>query len=797
MLMQISCGCCDVETGPINLRAFAAGSGSMLWEVRNFAAIARSPDNTLWGWSVRKVTPSGYSRRVISQVVVTSVGTQPGGSSWVAKTNPAGWSSGVRTVAIDLTKVSPAGTKSTLVSDWLTYTGTASSTAGELFSDKPVPTRGNSPTPALYKANDDGLVIQYSAASVSFPAFPEPSSSVAEIVIQDGPITSSTLNFTIRAQPLFKHASAGSNAPKWNFKRAGTTVDFPLYGTTSEVITALESLPGVDSVTATGGPCCIENMHITVTWDNSSYTFSDAWVTYANAQASNRIVWNWTNGGPSIFLVQEVQSFTSDGTGLLSSFAGGTFRRRAWSASSTHPWDAQSTSNVWEKTPFKTGSDLFSQTNERTKIGAGTTWESVPQSFTLADVRGGLILVAQTRGRVPVAEPSANAMTTHATVNETTGDTDALHDAYLNEPAVSRLTEDGYLTCWGAQYAYAYQGGDEGVSPPPGTSFDSSLGSFKRGHSGRHFATGTGDLFEPFSLHESPATLQNQAATSDNYYTVGEVGDGANFDWNFETYGELSANEYRSAGRYVACRWTAFAAGTPDPVLPAHRRESWLTFSALEWPAVPPDLEWRFVHHLGGTNYKTTSWFSIDATESEVETELQAWYGEPISGYPTIFISGTVEDHDFQNQPFWQYMPLAHIEIWTDATGAVFAPRGRVLGLEVRNGTAYGRKSLVTMNRTTGAIKWQKDVGLADPDYTAGTTVSGNIAFADPDQVVVATLCKPVLQDDVDLGECLWEWNGTSWTLITDGCSEISEAVAPVAAGTTIGEQQSGTCELI
>jgi hypothetical protein len=60
------------------------------------------------------------------------------------------------------------------------------------------------------------------------------------------------------------------------------------------------------------------------------------------------------------------------------------------------------------------------------------------------------------------------------------------------------------------------------------------------------------------------------------------------------------------------------------------------------------------------------------------------------------------------------------------------------------------------MNRTTGAIKWQKDVGLADSDYTAGDTVSGTIAFADPDQVVVATLCRPVLQDDVDLGECLW-----------------------------------------
>jgi len=389
-------------------------------------------------------------------------------------------------------------------------------------------------------------------------------------------------------------------------------------------------------------------------------------------------------------------------------------------------------------------------------------------------------------------------MTTHATLDEDTGDTISLHDAHLNEPTVSRLTEGGNLTCWGAQYAYAYQGGDEGVAPPPGSSFDSSLGDFKRGHSGRHFATGTGDLFEPFSLHQSADASQNQAATDDNYFVATQVSsEGTNFDWNFETYGELSSSEYRSAGRYVACQWTNFAAGTPDPVLPAHRRELWLTFAALEWPAVPPDLEWRFVHHLGGTNYKTTAWFSVNATQSEVDAELQAWYGEPLTGYPTITISGTVEAHDFQTQPFWQYMPLAGIRIWTDATGAVFAPRGRVLGLEVRNGTAYGRKSLAAMNRTTGAIKWQKDVGLADPDYTTGDRVSGNIAFADPDQVVVATLCRPVLQGDVDLGECVFEWDGTDWTLITDGCSEISEAVAPADPGTTIGEQAAGTCQLI
>jgi hypothetical protein len=118
-----------------------------------------------------------------------------------------------------------------------------------------------------------------------------------------------------------------------------------------------------------------------------------------------------------------------------------------------------------------------------------------------------------------------------------------------------------------------------------------------------------------------------------------------------------------------------------------------------------------------------------------------------------------------------------------------------VLKLEFRNGTAKQTRPLVSSNRTTGVIKWQRHVGVSDRRYTpADTFVGGQIQYATDARVTVSTLCKPVLQDDVDFGTCLYEWDGTEWILLTDNCSEIAEAVAPVSPGTTIGEQRAGTC---
>jgi hypothetical protein len=342
-------------------------------------------------------------------------------------------------------------------------------------------------------------------------------------------------------------------------------------------------------------------------------------------------------------------------------------------------------------------------------------------------------------------------MTTHATIDQSDGSVIATHDSHLNPKNKAWLTESGELAVYGEQYGYRYQGGDEGSAVPPGNSFDSSLGSFPRSHSGRTFATGSGSMFEPFSPECEVSAASDSYAFAANPEGSGFAPRLVGFDWNFETIGERSATENYSAGRYVDCRWTAFASGTPDIVLPAHKRESWVTYSSPEWYAVPSDLEYRYVHRSGGSNVKTTAWLTVAATASDVDDELQLWYGEPITGYPTISIGGTVEEHDWQTQPFWQYMPLAHISIWTDATGSVFAPEGRVLGLEFRNGTGAWNRCVAAMDRETGEIAWQKNAGVMDPNFPVSDLdeddpVGGTILYGSDSQVVVQTLCKPTVQ---------------------------------------------------
>ena len=771
------CGCCITESGVITVRAFGAGSGTMLWEVPNFYTTGKSPNNTLWGWSVRKITPTTYTRRVSTGIVTTTGGSQPGGSAWPAKTNPGSYGLNAATIAIDLCSVNSSGVKSTLVADWIVYTGTRSASPGSIFSD--FPTGSHTDTRRLYTANDSGKVM---LSGFGVPEKMVTTSGQAEAIIEDPVLDSLVMKMTLRAIPLINGGSA-----MWVFRRASTNASFPLYGTAAEVVTALSALPGVASVTATGGPCCSADMNIEVTWTAAANTFSDAWITYASTTTSGRTLWDWTTGTPSHLLTFTPWSFTTDGAGLINSSAG--FRRDLTSPSS-NPWGTNG-SNVWSATYLST----YNQTNERTRISSATIWEAVPISTGVSDVRNGVILISRTRARVPVVEPSGSAMTTHLTASDSTGTAIATHDCHLNPQSPSWLTESGDIGATGPQYAYAHQGGDEGVATVPGSSFFATVPG--RSHSGRHFATGTVNMFEPF------ATQSRVFALSDSYSfstrTHGSVDTTAVwFDWTFNAYGSLSGTELWSSGDYVACRWQSFPANAPIFGIPAHRREYWLTFSGELWPAVPPDLEYRYVHLNGGSVVKSTAWLGVSATTADVLAELDAWYGEPIAGYPTIRIVGTVEDHDFQTQPFWQYMPLAHIEIWTDATGAVYAPRGRVLGIQFRNGTTFQQRSLTGMSRTTGVILWQKDAGIPHPDYTTGVTKMGGFGlYATDAQLVVATLCQPVLQDDVLLGDCVWEWDGSVWVILTDGCSSIAEAVAPVDPGTTVGETASGTCELI
>jgi hypothetical protein len=445
-------------------------------------------------------------------------------------------------------------------------------------------------------------------------------------------------------------------------------------------------------------------------------------------------------GTPAGIMTFSPFSFTSDGASVLRTFAQGA-RRVALTTTTEHPWLAPG-STEWTTDPFT----VMSQTNERVKLTFSGGWDVVPKITTIADVRNGSVLLSQTRSRVPVTEPSSAAFTTHAVVNETSGAVISTTDCFLNQPTTSLITDSGEIAVLGEEYRYPYQGW-EGIAPPTGYNSGSATGVPSRSRNGRHFTTGSSDLFEPFSL-QAPIV---SAVNDDSVFSVGATQELSNFDWNFSVQGTRSTLEMRLSGDYLCGQWQNFPAGVPIPAVPAHQREYWFCFSKWDSPTVPTDCEFRFLHKTGGTTHKQTAWLSFSATVADLDDELQLWYGEPIAGYPTITISGTIEDHEWQTQPVWQYLPLASIDIWNDATGSVFAPRGRVLALEVRNGTPFQTRSLVAASRSDGVIQWQKDVGFLDRRYPTGTSATtyatGQIQYVTDSQVVVSTLCKPELDD--------------------------------------------------
>jgi hypothetical protein len=712
---------------------------------------------------------------------------------WPAKTNPSGWGSNIVTNAIDLVKVGTDGVRTVTKENYLVYSETKQSSNTSIWGS--IPTAGgafgvSNPTTAGYSCNDDGWWITGGVGEP--PGMGIGTGLYCRVLIEDGPINADTMTFTIPAQHILKHTGAGSNEPKWNFRRASTNASFPLYGTAAEIVTALESLPGVNGVMATGGPCCVSDVTVTVEWDDPTYTFSNVWVSWSQMpNSSSRFpVWNLSTGEPAAVLTFAPASFTSDNASMLRSFGTGV-RRVAIAPPDTHPWYIAGATE-WTADPFNN----MTQTNERRKTGTGVfdPFNVVPRTTGIGDVRNGKVLLQQTRSRVPVGEPSVAAMSTHAVVDEASGAFTGTIDCYMNNPGLSLLTESGELAVQGTQYRYQYQGGIDGIAPPTATLGSADL-IVARCYNGRNFATGTTDLFEPFAL-ESPVF----SAAHDS----GIFGDGPNssglsvFNWNFAITGERSSLEMRLAGQYLCGQWQDFPPGFPVPIVPRHQREYWFCFFASGWPKVPDDCEFRFVHKTGSTTHKATAWMGMSTTVAELDDELQLWYGEPIAGYPTVSISGLVQEHEWQEQPVWQYLPLASIDIWNDATGAVFAPRGRVLGLEFRNGTAKQTRPLVSSNRTTGIIKWQRHVGVSDRRYTpADRYTGGQIQYATDAQVTVSTLCKPVLEVDSDFGTCVWEWDGSGWFLVTDSCIPTTEAIPPATDGTTIGERARGTCSVI
>jgi hypothetical protein len=305
-------------------------------------------------------------------------------------------------------------------------------------------------------------------------------------------------------------------------------------------------------------------------------------------------------------------------------------------------------------------------------------------------------------------------------------------------------------------------------------------------------------LFEPFTLQRGGSPY---SVTGDQVYVAGVIGSDAD-ELSFSatpqtpaTAGAITLADTTPAGfGYWAMRYVDIP--TIGSV-PAHRRE-YYSFHGVQ--LLPMSCEFRLLHRTGGITHFETAWMAADVTTSTVETELDAWYGEGSPGVATIRIDGVVEPNSVQDQPFFQYLPLAEFEVKT-AVGGVWAPRGRLLILEVRNIEIESRPPITAMTRDDGQIVWSRWAGRSIPAYNwnyFGEDVGGLLAYSDAVQVVVHTLCRPEPAPDCG-GTALWRVEeveaALQWVLITDDCEGGGTPVAPSTDPSEAGLEETTECD--
>lgn len=146
--------------------------------------------------------------------------------------------------------------------------------------------------------------------------------------------------------------------------------------------------------------------------------------------------------------------------------------------------------------------------------------------------------------------------------------------------------------------------------------------------------------------------------------------------------------------------------------------------------------EFRLLH-TGGTGniLKQTAWMAYGATESDVNTELQAWYGNNTDGKPNITILFTpVPDNSITPLMWFQRSQQVHITCGVNSADVDtynLVPRGRRFVVEIRTLESAVKRHLYKSSRSAAGVTWQRDCGYGlsgggvtvDAEYRSGTVV--------------------------------------------------------------------------
>lgn len=717
----------------VNLRAFSADAGALLWEVTNFTTFGNNPNGAVYGYRWRDVTSVSTYTYIATHFVPVLFTAAVFDSTTKFQEKSAVFVPPTGTTRVaDCIRVNIDGTKTVIMQE--AARSFAEESPWGIFSES---------------SNFSSQIHNCSTADEIYGRPSVPGGRVAVVEITDKNIR--VKKHQIRFLPCLLFNLAGHTA-SWCLRSDSTTVRFGLYATAADVISAISTIPGVESVQAEGGPLCANRMDVTVTFTTSTQQFSHLCIEFGDtdlpsASTSGAYVsfgsgiWSLQTHAPLAPLCLkslpisggDAPSFVAETNGLICTGnwgpVSGSGRKKALSLlrwvmpdpAATPNWGTINT-KVWEAVPF----DGMIQTQEWLQTG-----REVGLQWGVTAVKAGKLAVTSAARRFPVLD-GGEPFTTHIIYDAVSGA--GISSGYAGFLSGMKVLfgESGGQYRFGQRKRFTPSGGDTGgywdVGYVESFGSDNDLADLRET-----------DVVDAFGVGSKKVTVISG-------WTSSVVS--AQFSSSQNYVSPAASTSYSYSRPWMVVSATSASSATFP--FGSFRTDYFYTFSLLT--RFSASTEWRLEHgnSIDGifTAHKSTSWFPLLVSLETVKAEMQAWYGNITGGTVPILKINQFGDDPFlpllsPQVPTFQLLReiRVHRDIGTPpnplaSLAPVFANRFR---LSLRNSRKVLTHSIIGSNPATGEIQWQRDVGITpgtnNPAPCAATAFLNNT-------LVVRTACK-------------------------------------------------------
>jgi hypothetical protein len=129
--------------------------------------------------------------------------------------------------------------------------------------------------------------------------------------------------------------------------------------------------------------------------------------------------------------------------------------------------------------------------------------------------------------------------------------------------------------------------------------------------------------------------------------------------------------------------------------------------------------EWRIVLYNGGTKVHETAWFAYGDGDTDVETELDAWYGNNSAGLPAIQIQFGSTDNSVTPLMWFQRSGAEILVTASNDPVAIAAhnlvPSTYTYRIELRDANVRFQRAICAVDLSDSSVVWQRDLGELFP----------------------------------------------------------------------------------